>query len=58
MKEFLIPKVRALIDGLPLTPEGYARANFILLAKVGKPSEVAAANVQCIISCFLQLIPK
>ena len=32
LKEFLVPKVRALIDGLPFTPEGYARAKSILLA--------------------------
>ena len=50
MKEFLIPKVRALVDGLPFTPEGDARANSILLAKFRKHSEVVAANIQCITS--------
>ena len=40
-KEFLIPKARALIDGLPFTPERYLRAKSILLAKFGKSSEVA-----------------
>ena len=50
LKEFLVPKLRALIDGLPFTPEGYARAKSILLAKFGKPSETAAAHIQCITS--------
>ena len=42
--------MRALIDGLPFISEGYARAKSILLAKFGKPSGVAAAHIQCIIS--------
>ena len=50
LKEFLVPKMRALIDGLPFTPEGYARPKSILLAKFGKPSEVAVAHMQCITS--------
>ena len=50
LREFLVPKLRALIDGLPFTPEGYARAKSILLAKFGKPSETAAAHIQCITS--------
>ena len=50
LKEFLVPKLRALIDGLPFTPEGYARTKSILLAKFGKPSETAAAHIQCITS--------
>ena len=56
LKEFLVPKVRTLIDNLPFTSEGYARAKSILLAKFGKPSEVAAAHIQCITS--LPLIPN
>ena len=48
LKEFLIPNVRALIDGFIFTPEVYTRANSILLAKFGKPSEVAAAHIHCI----------
>ena len=50
LREFLVPKLRALIDGLPFTPEGYARTKSILLAKFGKPSETAAAHIQCITS--------
>ena len=50
LKEFLVPKVRALIDGHSCTPKGYVRSKSILLAKFGKPSEVAAAHIQCIIS--------
>ena len=50
LKEFLIPKVRALIDNLPFTPEMYARANSILWAKFRKPSQLAVAHIQCITS--------
>ena len=50
LREFLVPKLRALIDGLPFTPEGYARTKSILLAKFGKPSETDAAHIQCITS--------
>lgn len=56
LKEFLVPKVRTLIDNLPFTSEGYARAKSILSAKFGKSSEVAAAHIQCITS--LPLIPN
>ena len=42
--------MRALTDDLPFTPEGYAMAKSILLAKCGKPSEAAAAHIQCITS--------
>ena len=46
----LKPKVRALIDGLPFTTEGYERAKNILKSKYGKDSEVANAHIQSIIS--------
>lgn len=39
-----------LIDGLPLTAEGYSRVKSVLSTKFGKPSEVAAAHVLCITS--------
>ena len=42
--------MRALVDGLPFTPEGDAKANSILLAKFRKHSEVVAVNFQCITS--------
>ena len=48
LKELLVPKVRFLIDGLPFTSEGYARAKSILISTYGKPSEVAAAHIHCI----------
>ena len=48
LREFLIPKVRALIVGLSFKPEEYETAKSILLAKFGKPSEVAAVHMQCI----------
>ena len=38
LKEFLVPKVRALIDGLSFTSEGCARTKSILSAKFRKPS--------------------
>ena len=50
LKESVIPKVRLLIDSLPFTSEGYTRAKNTLLTKYGKPSEVANAQVQNIIS--------
>lgn len=50
LKEALVPKVRLTIDGLPLTTEGYERAKQILRTRYGKPSEVANAHIQNIIS--------
>ena len=50
LKELVSPKVRSLIDGLPFTTEGYTRAKNILEKKYGKPSEVANAHVQNIMS--------
>ena len=50
LKELLIPKVRASVDGLPYNTEGYERAKTILKAKYGKPSKVANAHSQCIIA--------
>ncbi|CAH3136434.1 unnamed protein product, partial [Pocillopora meandrina] len=40
------PKVRAEIDGLPLTTEGYERAKNILIGEYGKTSEIVNAYVQ------------
>ena len=48
LKELLVPKVRAVIDGLPFNSEGYTRAKSILMSKYGKPREVANAHIQCI----------
>ena len=50
LKELLVPKVRLLINWLPFTSEGYARAKSILTSQYGKPSEVAAAHIHCITS--------
>ena len=50
LKELLVPKVRLLIDGLPFTSEGYARAKSILTSRYGKSNEVAAAHIHCITS--------
>ena len=46
----MIPKVRALVDGLPFITEGYEKAKAILKTKFGKPSEVTNAYIQCIMS--------
>ena len=50
LNELVIPKVGLLIDSLPFTSEGYTRVTNILLAKYGKPNEVANAHVQNIMS--------
>eukprot|EP00794_Sanderia_malayensis_P016264 gene16264-biopygen13817 len=50
LKELLIPKVRLGIDGLPFTTEGYERAKQILKTRYGKPSEVANAYIQNLLS--------
>ena len=46
----LKPKVRALVDGLSFTTEGYERVRNILKSKYGKDSEVANAHIQTLIS--------
>ena len=48
LKELVIPKIRALIDGLPFNTEGYGMSQTILRAKFGKHSEVANTNIHCI----------
>ena len=50
LKEFLLPHVRKLVDSLPFTSEGYSRAKAILQAKFSKPTVVANAHINCIIS--------
>ena len=50
LNEFVILKVRFLTDSLPFTSESYTRAKNILITKYGKPSEVANARVQNIMS--------
>ena len=50
LNKLLVPKIRLLIDVLPFTSEGYARAKSTLTSKYGKPSEVVAARIQCISS--------
>ena len=48
LKELLVPRVRATIDGLPFTSEGYVRAKNIPKTKYERPSEVANAHIQSI----------
>lgn len=50
LKEWLEPKVRAGIDGLPFTTEGYERAKNILKSEYGKVSEIVNTHVQNIMS--------
>ena len=50
LKELVIPKIRALVDGLPFNTEVYVRAKAISKAKFGKPSEVTNSHIQCIMS--------
>ena len=50
LKKLLILRVRLLIDGLPVTYEGYLRAKYILLGKFSMSTEFAAAHIQCITS--------
>ena len=49
LRELVEPKVQILINGLPFTTEGYARAKSILQSKYGCSSEVANAHVQAIL---------
>ena len=43
LKEFVVPKVRKSIDGLPFTPEGYEKAKSILKERCGNDSEMEKA---------------
>ena len=45
LKELLVTKVRADIDGLPFNSEGYERAKTILKAEYGKTSEIVHAYI-------------
>ena len=46
LKEWLEPKVRAEIEGLPFTTEGYQRAKNVLESEYGKTSEIVNTHVQ------------
>ena len=46
MRELVVPKVRAHIEGLPFTSEGYERAKSNLKLNSGNPCEVINAYVQ------------
>ena len=48
LKELLVLRVRAVIDGLPFNTEGYRRAKNIFMTKYAKPREVANAHILCI----------
>ena len=46
LKEFVDPKVRLAIDGLPFTAEGYNRAKSILQDRFGKESEIVKSCIK------------
>ena len=50
LKDLLEPKIRASIDGLPFSSEGYGRAKSILKNKYGRTSEIVNAYVQNIMA--------
>lgn len=50
LKELVNAKVRATIDGLPFSTEGYQRAKNILTTKYGNKSEIVNAYVQNIMN--------
>ena len=50
LKELLETKVRALVEGLPLTGEGFERAKNILKTKYGKQSEIVNAHIKNIMT--------
>ena len=52
LKGLVSTKVWSLIDGLPITTEGYTRAKNILVKKYAEHSEVANAHVQNIMLLF------
>ena len=49
LKEFVEPKVRKSIDGLPFTAEGYERAKSILSKRYGNDSDMEKAYVKDIL---------
>ena len=50
LKEFVVPKVRTIIDMLPPNSEGYEKAKEILIQRYGDLSEVINAHVQQILA--------
>ena len=52
LKEFLLPRVRNLVDSLPFTFEGYSSAKAIFHVKFGKPTVLANAHINCITVVF------
>ena len=49
LKEFVVPKVRKSIDGLPFIPEGYEKAKSILKERYGNDGEVEKDYVKDIL---------
>ena len=50
LKEFLLPHVHKLVDSLPFLSKGFSRTKAVLQANFGKPTVVANAYINCIIS--------
>ena len=49
LKEFVVPKVRQAVDGLPINAEGYNKAKSILGNRYGKESEIVKAYMRGVI---------
>ena len=49
LKEFILLKIRVIINGLPFTSEGYTRAKNILTSNYDKPNEIANTHIRSII---------
>ena len=50
LKEFVVPKVKVIIDKLPPNSEGYNKAKEILVQRYGDTSEVINAHIQQILT--------
>ena len=50
LKEWVVPKVRTEINGIPLSSEGYERAKNILKSEYGKSSEIVNSYVKNILA--------
>ena len=53
LKESLEPKVRAEIEGLPITTQGYQRAKNVLASEYGTTSEIVNTHVQNIMELLV-----
>ena len=54
LKEYIVPRVRKLIDSLPFTEEGYEMAKEMLKEKYGDENEILTLHIKQIMN-FLTL---